>query len=97
MRLVLQKTKAIRGSLYRLSLITEDFYFYSNYQEGDENKNTLMYNRQTDLLISDNYFAYGALEEILEENKYVWVSKYLKKCYKNYKISTDERGHNDIK
>jgi hypothetical protein len=97
MRLVLQKTKTIKGSLYRLSLITEDFYFYSNYQEGDENKNTLMYNRKTDLLISDNYFAYGALEEHLEKADHLWISKYLKRCYKNYKISTDEWRHNDIK
>ena len=66
MKIKLQKTKTISGSLYRLSLITEHHYFYSNYQEGDENGNTLMYDRQTDKLIADNYFAYVGLEEILE-------------------------------
>lgn len=84
MKIKLQKTKTIKGSLYRLSLITEDFYFYSNYQEGDENGNTLMYMRCNDGLVSDNYFAYGALEEALELNEYLWVSRYLKTCYKNY-------------
>lgn len=84
MKIKLQKTKTIKGSLYRLSLITEDFYFYSNYQEGDENGNTLMYRRSNDQLVSDNYFAYGALEETLADESYIWVSKYLKRCYINY-------------
>lgn len=89
MKIKLQKTKTIKGSLYRLSLITEDFYFYSNYREGDENGNTLMYNRITDKLISDNYFAYAALEDILEDGNYLWISQYLKRCYNNYKKSQD--------
>lgn len=84
MKIKLQKTKTIKGSLYRLSLITEEFYFYSNYQEGDENGNTLMYRRSNDELVSNNYFAYGALEEVLEAESYLWVSKYLKRCYTNY-------------
>lgn len=90
MRIQLQKTKTIKGNLYRLSLITEDFYFYSNYQEGDENGNTLMYRRSNDELVSDNYFAYRALADALEENKYTWISQYLKKCFKNYKLSASE-------
>lgn len=90
MKIVLQKTKTIKGSLYRLSLITEDFYFYSNYQEGDENGNTLMYRRSNDELVSNNYFAYGALEEVLEAESYLWISKYLKKCYINYIKSKSE-------
>ena len=84
MKIKLQKTKTISGSLYRLSLITEHYYFYSNYQEGDENGNTLMYDRKTDKLISDNYFAYVGLEEILENEDYLWVSRYLKNCYTKY-------------
>ena len=67
MNIKLQKTKTINGNLFRLSLITEDFYFYSNYKEGDENGNTLMYDRKTDKVLSDNYFAYVALEEELEK------------------------------
>lgn len=92
MKIKLQKTKTIRGSLYRLSLITEDFYFYSNYQEGDENGNTLMYNQKTDDLISDNYFAYTAIEEQLEKQDYLWISRYLKTCYNNYII--DQTANN---
>jgi len=85
MKIRLQKTKTISGNLYRLSLITEDFYFYSNYKEGDENGNTLMYDRQTDKLLSDNYFAYTAFEDYLEREDYLWVSRYLKNCYTKYK------------
>lgn len=84
MTIVLQKTKTIKGSVFRLSLITEEFYFYSNYKEGDENGNTIMYRRSNDELVSNNYFAYMALEEALEDKSYLWVSKYLKRCYKNY-------------
>ena len=84
MKIKLQKTKTIRGTLYRLSLITEDHYYYSNYQEGDENGNTLIYDRKTDKLLSDNYFAYGALVECLETDDYIWISRYLKTCYNNY-------------
>lgn len=84
MKIKLQKTKTISGHLYRLSLITEDFYFYSNYQEGDENGNTLMYDRKTDKMLASNYFAYIALEEELEKENYLWISKYLKNCYTKY-------------
>ena len=84
MKIKLQKTKTISGNLYRLSLITEDFYFYSNYQEGDENGNTLMYDRQTDKLLSDNDHAYTALEDYLEKEEYLWISRYLKNCYTKY-------------
>lgn len=84
MKIKLQKTKTISGSLYRLSLITEYHYFYSNYQEGDENGNTLMYDRSTDKLIASNYFAYIALEEVLDNEDYTWVSGYLKNCYLKY-------------
>lgn len=84
MKIKLQKTKTISGNLYRLSLITEDHYYYSNYQEGDENGNTLIYDRKTDKLLSDNHFAYGALVECLETNDYIWISRYLKTSYIKY-------------
>jgi hypothetical protein len=84
MKIKLQKTKTISGNLYRLSLITENFYFYSNYKEGDENGNTRMYDRHSDKLLSDNYFAYTAFEDCLEREDYLWVSRYLKNCYTKY-------------
>jgi len=90
MRIKLQKTKTISGNLYRLSLITEDFYFYNNYQEGDENGNTLMYDRQSDKLLSDNYFAYTAFEDCLEREDYLWVSRYMKNCYTKYKKENEQ-------
>ena len=43
-----------------------------------------MYDRKTDKMLSSNYFAYIALEEELEKENYLWISKYLKNCYTNY-------------
>jgi hypothetical protein len=84
MKIKLQKTKTINGELFRLSIITEDYYFYSNYREGDTNANTLMYNRKTDNLISNNYFAYTAIEECLEQKDYTWASKYIVDSYNRF-------------
>jgi hypothetical protein len=84
MLIKLPKTKTIRGNLFRLSIVAENFYFYSNYKDGDENRNTRMYERHSDKLLSDNYFAYAALEGILEREDYLWVSRYLKNCYTKY-------------
>jgi hypothetical protein len=83
-KIKINKTKSIRGKLFRLSLVTENFYFYSNYKDGDENSNTLIYSRSTDQLISNNYFAYEALEDVLSSENYMWASSYLKKCYAKY-------------
>jgi hypothetical protein len=44
-----------------------------------------MYDRKTDKVLSDNYFAYVALEEELEKEEHVWISRYLKNCYTRYK------------
>lgn len=84
MKIAIPKTCTIQGKLYRLSMITEDFYFYSNYKEPDDNGNTLMFNRITDVLLSDNYFASVALEEELEKKNYLWASRYLTNCYTKY-------------
>ena len=43
-----------------------------------------MYDRQTDKLLSDNYHAYTALEDYLEKEEYLWISRYLKNCYTKY-------------
>jgi hypothetical protein len=63
----LAKTKKITTHIgdFNLGLITKDFVYFVNPDEGDENGNTIMYNKKGELL-SDNYFASNDLFETLE-------------------------------
>ena len=63
----LKKTKHIKTNdgEFVLGLISEDFVYFINSDEGDENSNTIMYNKKGELL-SDNYFASNDLFETLE-------------------------------
>lgn len=63
----LSKTKKITTELgdYNLALITNDFVYFVNSNEGDENAQTIMYNKKGELL-SDNYHATQDLYETLE-------------------------------
>ena len=63
----LSKTKKIKTILgdYVLSLITDDFVYYINEEEGDENAQTLMYNKKGEL-ISDNIHATNDFLNVLE-------------------------------
>ena len=61
---------------YTKALVTPDFTFYVNFEEGDENANTLMY-RNDGSLVSDNYFANeGLMDELMDEDqKYIFIHK----------------------
>jgi hypothetical protein len=63
----ISKTKKITTNLgdYNLGLITNDFVYFVNLEEGDDNANTIMYNKKGELL-SDNYFANNDLFETLQ-------------------------------
>ena len=63
----LSKTKKITTELgdYNLGLITNDFVYFVNPNEGDENAQTIMYNKKGELL-SDNIHATNDLFETLE-------------------------------
>ena len=63
----LSKTKKITTELgdYNLGLITNDFVYFVNSNEGDENAQTIMYNKKGELL-SDNIHASNDLFETLE-------------------------------
>jgi hypothetical protein len=64
----LEKTKKITTHLgdFNLGLITKDFVYFVNPEESDENGNTMMYNKNGELL-SDNFFASNDLFEVLEK------------------------------
>jgi hypothetical protein len=51
---------------------TKEFIYYCNYEEGDENGNTLMYGRNTEQLIADNHFANSSLIDDIEHNRLTW-------------------------
>jgi hypothetical protein len=63
----IEKTKKINTILgeYILSLITKDFVYFVNSNEGDENAQTIMYNKKGELL-SDNIHATNDLFETLD-------------------------------
>ncbi len=66
------------GKFHR-GLETKDFIFFINYQEGDENACVIMYRKSDLSLASDNYFAYGAMFEILTDTKdWTYISKTMK-------------------
>lgn len=63
----LSKTKKITTELgdYSLGLITNDFVYFVNPNEGDENAQTIMYNKKGEL-VSDNVHATNELFSTLE-------------------------------
>jgi hypothetical protein len=77
---------------YTLELITKDNVFYGDLEEGDDNANTIILNREGELL-SDNYFASSALvEELnkpLNDASFVWQSEEFKENHKLHKEQED--------
>src|SRR6202012_988013 len=65
------------GTFYR-GAETPDFIYYVNYQEGDDNGNTILYRKEDLSLASDNYFASNALFEDIEENEITFLSRPMK-------------------
>lgn len=50
---------------FKLALIIPDFLYYVDETEPDENTNTMIIRLQDSSIISNNYFAYGAMMEDL--------------------------------
>lgn len=84
--------KRWNGNFYK-GLITKDFVFYCNYQEGDDNGNVEMYRRLEKSnphdrdnsgleLVSNNYFASVGLLEALTEGDWEYISQTMSKNYK---------------
>ena len=76
----IKNSKIIKTPLgnYCRALETQSHIYFVNYTESDENASVKMYNRSREL-VSDNYFAYGALMEDIEKENYIWMSEKLKK------------------
>jgi hypothetical protein len=77
----LAKTKKITTHIgdFNLGLITNDFVYFVNVEEGDDNGNTIMYNKNGELL-SDNIHATNDLFETLEnQSKFEFIHPDLEK------------------
>jgi len=84
MKIELDKTIERDGKTYHLSLITEDWYFYSNYENNMPKTNTLGFDKNTDEEVAPEH-AYFGLYMHLPDNKHVWISDELKSIYKKMK------------
>jgi hypothetical protein len=51
--------------------------YFVNFDESDENNSVKMFNRNREI-VSDNYFAYQAFIEDIENEQYTWMSEKLK-------------------
>lgn len=87
--------KTVKGPYdkdYTLELITDDFVFYGNLEEGDDNANTMIFTRNMELR-SDNYFANGALfeefEKPLNDASFVWQSNEFKENHRLHKEANE--------
>lgn len=61
-----ENVKGFYGDDFKLALIIPGFAYYANYEESDENANTIIYNSDHEL-VSDNYFANCDLMETLKK------------------------------
>ena len=84
MKIELDKTKERDGKTYHLSLITEVWYFYSNYDDHHPNMNTLGFDRHTNEEVEQKH-AYFGLYMYLKNEKHTWISDKLKKIFENVK------------
>ena len=81
MRTKLTNSKVITTALgkYYRALETEHHIYFVNFDESDENASVKMFNRNREI-VSDNYFAYQAFMEDIENKRYTWMSEKLKEC-----------------
>lgn len=61
--------------LFTRYLVTNEAVFFCNLMESDENASTLIFDHKMNLL-SDNYFAYNELAEVIDDRQdsILWVS-----------------------
>jgi|TARA_R110000851_G_scaffold281736_1_gene435203 hypothetical protein len=62
---------------FKKMLVTTDFTFYCNVEEGDDDGNTFMFRNNPFGLVSNNMFASQGFLEALANEEIVWESDYL--------------------
>ena len=86
-----KRLKYWNGYFYR-ALETELHVYYVNYREGDENACVKIFWKSDNTLLSDNYFAYNSMFELLTEGGYTWISRHMKYNLKLHK-EAEERNN----
>jgi len=76
-----------RGRRFYKAMVTKDFVFYADYQEGDDNGNVVMLDRETGKLVSDNYFANQECFELMRKFEFESMSR---TCQYNFKCWLEE-------
>lgn len=76
-----------RGRRFYKAMITKDYVFYADYNEGDDNGNVIMFDRQNGEMISDNYFANQECFTLMHKHKFESMSR---TCAYNFKVYIEE-------
>jgi hypothetical protein len=63
---------------FHKALVTPDFTYFCNYEEGDMNGNTKMYRNSDGTLVSDNYHGGQDCMRAMEEDEHIFISDYAK-------------------
>lgn len=67
------------GGKFHRAMETKDHVYYVDYNQGDDNGSTKMFNKKTGKLVSDNIFATNDLFEVIQNKTYTKISPTLKK------------------
>lgn len=76
-----------RGRRFYKAMVTKDYVFYADYNEGDDNGNVVMFDRASGELISDNYFANQKCFELMRKHDFEFMSR---TCAYNFKCMLEE-------
>ena len=86
-------------NVFELAMIVPGFAYYANYEESDENGNTIVVNDKNEIL-SNNIFANNDLMQALEQVnagklQALYISDKMKENIdnKNYQLLYDKRHH----
>lgn len=76
-----------RGRRFYKAMVTKEFVYYADYQEGDDNGNVVMFDIETGELVSDNYFANQDMFDTMRKFDFVSMSR---TCQYNFKCWIEE-------
>jgi hypothetical protein len=76
-----------RGRRFYKAMVTKEFVYYADYQEGDDNGNVVMFDIETGELVSDNYFANQDMFDTMRKFEFVSMSR---TCQYNFKCWLEE-------
>ncbi len=76
-----------RGRRFYKAMVTKYYVFFADYNEGDDNGNVVMFERESGDLVSDNYFANQKCFELMRKHDFEYMSR---TCTNNFKVMLEE-------